>query len=120
MFAFFFDLIPMLNRYIRDYDLAARPYAPLFPDINPDGSLGVGYMSMTSFNMRLRRLLSLAGVTEKLSARSLRIGRRSDLRNSNTPPDVVCQIGRHKSEPTSFGYHRTDPRVTCQIPSNNA
>ena len=114
------DLIPMLERYIHDFDLAKTPDAPLFPDLNTNGSLRSGYMSMDSFNVQLRSLLARAGLSTAPSARGLRSGRRTDLRNSGTPSDVVRQLGRWKSEPMSYRYHRTDPRCAARIPRNNA
>lgn len=114
------DLIPMLERYIRDYGLAATPDAPLFPDLNRDGSLGTGYMSMDSFNSRLRELFAAAGLSTLPSARGLRSGRRTDLRNSGTPDDVVCQLGRWKSLSASWRYNRTDARIGARIPPANA
>ena len=109
------DLIAPLTAYIAEHGFAARPDAPFFPALNADGSLASGYMSMDAFNARLRTMLRAAGLATEFSARGLRSGRRSDLRNCNTPADVVCQLGRWKSEPTSFRYQRTAAMVALQI-----
>jgi integrase len=114
------NLIPLLERYIRDYGLAKTPDAPLFPSLKADGSLGTGYMSMDSFNSKLRALFARAGMPTLPSARGLRSGRRSDLANSGTPDDVVCQLGRWKSVPTSWRYMHTDARIVARVPRNNA
>jgi hypothetical protein len=37
------------------------------------------------------------------------------LRNCGTPADVVCQLGRWKSEPTSFRYQRTAALIALMI-----
>ena len=109
------DLFSVLGPYMSEHNFASRPDDPLLPDLRDDGSLAPGYMSMDSFNAKLRLLLSRAGLSTEYSARGLRSGRRSDLRNCGTPADVVCQLGRWKSEPTSFRYQRTAALIALMI-----
>lgn len=109
------DLFSVLGPYLEQHNFASRPDDPLFPDLHDDGSPATGYMSMDSFNAKLRALLARAGLSTEYSARGLRSGRRSDLRNCGTPADVVCQLGRWKSEPTSFRYQRTAALIALMI-----
>jgi hypothetical protein len=108
------DFIPALDRYTRENSFAADD--PLFPDINADGSLRHGsYMSMDAFNSKLRELFRKAGVTKDFTARGLRGGRRSDLRNCNTPADIVNQLGRWRSESSSYRYMRAAAIIALSI-----
>jgi hypothetical protein len=107
--------VQALRDYFDCYQLGSRPQQLLFPAIGAGGSLLSTPMSHDDFNARLRRLLTAAGVPAPYSARSLRSGRRSDLRNAGTPTDVVCQLGRWKSESASFRYQRADNSIIGDV-----
>jgi hypothetical protein len=109
------DLVSTLRRYVAVYNLTAHPDQLLFPDLGPTGGLLAQPMTMDGFNARLRSFFAAADITQTYSSRGLRSGRRSDLRNAGTPVDIVCQLGRWKSESASQRYMRADDNIVNEI-----
>jgi integrase len=107
--------VQALREYAAVYGLDARPGQLLFPALGRGGALLSTPMSLDDFNARLAALFSAARVAGTFSARGLRAGRRSDLRNAGTPIDIVCQSGRWKSESASYRYQRADDTIVAAV-----
>lgn len=109
------DLVSTLEVYMRRFNLERFPDQLLFPAVTPAGALLERPMTMDEYNAALRGMLAAAGLPTHFSSRGLRSGRRSDLRNAGTPLDVVCQLGRWKSEKSSERYQRSDDTIASEI-----
>lgn len=110
------DVVAPLVRYIELFRLSEVPDHPLFPSVTAAGQLTNTYMSGNEFNTMIRNFTARAGITTDYTARCLRSGHRTDLRNSGVPPDIVNLLGRWKSESASLMYQRTTEAIVRWLP----
>ena len=110
------DVVNGLRQYFAIFRLEEKPEHSLFPSITAAGHLTHEHMSNNEFNTILRNLSIKSGITMEFTARCLRAGHRTDLRNSGVPPDIVNLLGRWKSESSSAMYQRTTEAIVPWLP----
>ena len=112
------DVVAPLRQYIELFRLSEVPNHPLFPSVTAAGQLTDKYMSGDEFNAMIRKLTTGSGITADFTARCLRSGHRTDLRNSGVPPDIVNLLGRWKSQSASDMYQRTTEAIVRWLPKS--
>lgn len=112
------DVVADLRTHLDLFRLHEVPTHPLFPAMTGRGELTDKFMSGEQFNKMLRGFTARAGITTDFTARCLRSGHRTDLRNSGVPADIVNLLGRWKSESASLMYQRTNSAIVRWLPTS--
>ena len=104
----FLDPMPVLTLITAR---ARGPSAPLFP-------YNGRCLNADEFNVRLRALTKAAGISEDVTARSFRSGRRTDLQNAGLDKKIICWLGRWRSVKASEEYQRVNEDLHQLLPKS--
>lgn len=108
------DFVAFLQTEFHKYDLLNAPGEPLFPELDSNGNRrfsgavpfrGATPMSADKFNANLTKAFARASVDKAgRTARSLRIGRSTQLAESGTPEGVRNALMGHKRKSSGSRY----------------